>query len=71
MIKYEFNTLVLDSSFTKQDQQAIDSFVEQKIIEERKRILKDLEDTSNGYGSLSIPLFKLRNIVNGVDGISR
>jgi hypothetical protein len=65
LIKYEFDTLVLDSSHTKQDQKAIDMFVESQIKKERERILEDLEAQSNGYGTLSIAKFKLREIVTG------
>jgi hypothetical protein len=65
MIKYEFDTLVLDSSHTKEDQKAIDRFVEQKVNEERGRILQELEGYTNGYDTLSIAKFKLREIVTG------
>lgn len=65
MIKYEFDTLVLDSSHTKEDQKAIDLFVEQKVNQERTRILQELESYTNGYSTLSIAKFKLREIVAG------
>lgn len=70
MIKYEFNTLVLDPSFSKDDQKSIDLFVEQRITEERDRIIMDLEAETNGYGTLSIPLFKLKRIINNKEGLS-
>jgi len=65
MIKYEFDTLVLDSSHTKEDQKSIDLFIEQKVNEERNRILQELESYTNGYDTLSIAKFKLREIVTG------
>ena len=65
MIKYEFDTLVLDSSHTKQDQKAIDAFVDSKIAKERERILQELENYTNGYSTLSIAKFKLREIITG------
>lgn len=65
MIRYEFDTLVLDSSHTKQDQKAIDTFVDSKIDKERQRILQELEDYSGGNATLSIAKFKLREIITG------
>lgn len=65
MIKYEFDTLVLDSSHTKQDQKAIDAFVDSRIDKERQRILQELEGYTNGYATLSIAKFKLREIITG------
>lgn len=65
MIKYEFDTLVLDSSHTKEDQKAIDAFVDSKLNQERQRILQDLENYTNGYDTLSIAKFKLREIITG------
>lgn len=65
MIKYEFDTLVLDSSHNKEDQKAIDLFVEAKLNHERSRILQELESYTNGYSTLSIAKFKLREIITG------
>jgi hypothetical protein len=65
MIKYEFDTLVLDSSHNKEDQKAIDLFVEAKLNQERSRILQELESYTNGYSTLSIAKFKLREIITG------
>lgn len=42
-IKVENNMLVLDSTFSKQDVQAIDEFVKINVDRERKRILDALE----------------------------
>lgn len=65
MIRYEFDTLVLDSSHTKQDQKAIDAFVDSKISSERTRILQELDSYTNGYDTLTIAKFKLREIIMG------
>ena len=43
MIKVENDMLVLDSTFTKEDVQAIDEFVKINVDRERKRILDALE----------------------------
>jgi hypothetical protein len=40
MIKYEYNTLVLDASHTKDDQKAVNDFVEYVTLRERERVLK-------------------------------
>lgn len=68
MIKYEFDTLVLDSSHTKEDQKAIDAFVAAQVSKERQRILDELEGYTNGYDTLTIAKFKLREIINNTDG---
>jgi hypothetical protein len=65
MIKYEFDTLVLDSSHNKEDQRAIDAFVESQLSKERQRILEELEGYTNGYDTLTIAKFKLREIITG------
>lgn len=66
MVEYEHNTLVLDAGHTKEDQEAINKFVEQKIKEERARILKELDNYSR-YGTLQIAKFKLKQIVSDSD----
>ena len=43
MIKVENDMLVLDSTFTKEDVQAIDEFVKINVDKERQRILDALE----------------------------
>lgn len=43
MIKVENDMLVLDSTFSKEDVQAIDEFVKINVDRERKRILDALE----------------------------
>jgi hypothetical protein len=43
MIKVESNMLILDTSFSKQDAEAINHFVEIARVAERERILKLLE----------------------------
>ena len=44
MIKLESNMLVLDTTFSKQDAEAINHFVEIARISERERIIKLLEN---------------------------
>jgi len=49
MIKIENNMLVLDSTFTKEDVQAIDEFVNINIDRERQRLIALLHD----YGTMN------------------
>jgi hypothetical protein len=44
MVKVESNMLVLDATFSKQDAEAINYFVEIARIAERERIIKLLKD---------------------------
>jgi hypothetical protein len=39
MIKFEHNSLVLDSSHSKEDQKAVNDFIEYKIQQEREYLL--------------------------------
>lgn len=66
MVEYEHDTLVLDASHTKEDQEAINRFIDQKIKEERARIIKELDNYSR-YGTLQIAKFKLKQIINNSD----
>jgi len=52
MIKVESNMLILDTSFSKQDAEAINHFVEIARVAERERIIKLLEARTNGSGSV-------------------
>ncbi len=58
MIKYEYNTLVLDSSHNKQDQKAINDFVEQAIQREREHILNEIDKLEKLSHSTRTPLFQ-------------
>jgi hypothetical protein len=49
MIKVENNMLVLDSTFTKEDVQAIDEFVKINVDRERQRLIALLHD----YGTMN------------------
>lgn len=49
MIKVENDMLVLDSTFSKEDVQAIDEFVKINVDRERERIIKLLNDTVDDY----------------------
>lgn len=59
--------LVLDATLSKDDQKAINSFVHEEILKERNRIITDLEAYTNGYATLQIAKFKMRQIVNNTD----
>lgn len=63
MVEYEHDTLVLDSSHTKEDQEAINNFINQKIEQERLRIYGELISYSP-YDTLQIAKFKLKQIIN-------
>jgi hypothetical protein len=52
MIKFESNTLVLDSAVSKDDHDAINSFIEYVKDEERKNILKQI---ANGDIKITSP----------------
>lgn len=62
MIKYEYNTLVLDSSHSKQDQDAVNKFVEQVAKQERERILADLEKLEQRLDQTRTPVFDHKNM---------
>lgn len=62
MVKYEFDTLVLDQTFTKQDQDAVNAFLHESLLKDRKRILEELERNASN-GTLSMAVFKLKQIV--------
>jgi len=49
MIKIENNMLVLDSTFSKEDVQAIDEFVKINVDRERQRLVDILHD----YGTMN------------------
>ena len=58
MINYEHETLVLDSSHTKQDQKAINDFIEQRLSQEKSYLYQELLKF-NSQGHISMPKFKL------------
>lgn len=66
MVEYEHKTLVLDSSHSQKDQEAINNFINNKISEERNRIYNELTSYSK-YGTLQIAKFKLKQIINNTD----
>ena len=67
MIKHEFGMLVLDATMSKDDQEAVNSFVHEQVLKERKRILEELDNYSEGYGNLQIAKFKLKQIINNTE----
>lgn len=58
MIKYEHNTLVLDASHTKQDQKAVNDFVEYATERERLRILEEINKLEQHSHQTRTPLFQ-------------
>lgn len=65
MIRHEFGNLVLDMTVSREDHDAINSFVHEQILKERKRILEDMDKIS-GAGHLSLAKFKVHEIVNNI-----
>lgn len=71
MIKYEYNTLVLDSSHNKHDQKAINDFVEQAVQRERERILDEINKLEQLSEKTRTPLYqdtifeRLRRVLGG------
>jgi hypothetical protein len=70
MIKYEANMLVLDPSHSKDDQAALNLFVENVQHLERQRILKGIKKLEDQSHATKTPLYqetmfaKIREIVN-------
>lgn len=71
MIKIEHNTLVLDPSHTREDQKAINDFLEYKIQETREGILNGIDKLEGQSHKTRTPLYqetvfeKVREIVSG------
>lgn len=70
MIKIEHNTLVLDSSHTKEDHKAVNDFIEYKMQETRVEILKAVDDLESQSHKTRTPLYqetvftKIREIIS-------
>ena len=62
MIKYEYNTLVLDATHNKQDQDAVNKFIEQVARQERERILADLDQLEQRLDQTRTPVFDHTNM---------
>lgn len=62
MIKYEYNTLVLDATHNKQDQDAVNKFIEQVARQERERILADLDQLEQRLDQTRTPVFDHNNM---------
>jgi hypothetical protein len=58
MIKLEHNTLVLDSSHTREDQKAVNDFVEYRVKETKEEILKALKDLENQSHRTRTPIYQ-------------
>lgn len=54
MIKVENDMLVLDSSFTKEDVEAINYFVDRAVVAERERIINLIEKQGTWEASIHI-----------------
>jgi len=71
MIKIEHNTLVLDSSHTKEDHKAVNDFIEYKMQETRVEILKAIEAIEEQSHKTRTPIYqdalfaKITKIING------
>jgi hypothetical protein len=66
MIRHEFGNLVLDMTISKEDHEAINSFVHEQILKDRVRIFEELDRHSEGYDNLSIAKVRLHEIVNNI-----
>lgn len=66
MVKHEYDTLVLDSSHSKKDQEAINNFISNTISKERSRIYGELTAYSP-YDTVQIAKFKLKQIIENTD----
>lgn len=70
MIKVEHNTLVLDPSHTRDDQKAINDFLEYKIQETKMDILRAVDELEAQSHKTKTPLYqetvfkKIREIVS-------
>ena len=62
MVRHEHATLVLDSSHSKEDQEAINNFIDETIARERSRIYDELTAYSP-YDTVQIAKFKLKEII--------
>lgn len=58
MIKIEHNTLVLDPSHTKEDQKAINDFIEYKIQETKANILNAVEAIEEQSHKTRTPIYQ-------------
>ena len=58
MIKIEHNTLVLDPSHTREDQKAINDFLEYKVQETRMEILKAVDELEAQSHKTRTPLYQ-------------
>lgn len=66
MIKHEYGMLVLDPALSREDQEAINSFIHEQIKKERQRILSDMESASEDPSYVRITKIKLREILGSM-----
>lgn len=58
MIKVEHNTLVLDPSHTREDQKAINDFLEYKIQETKDSLLKAVREIEDQSHKTRTPIYQ-------------
>ena len=58
MIKIEHNTLVLDSSHSKDDQRAVNDFLEYKIQETKASLLKAVKEIEEQSHKTRTPIYQ-------------
>jgi len=58
MIKVEHNTLVLDPSHTRDDQKAINDFLEYKIEETKASLLKAVQEIEHQSHKTRTPIYQ-------------
>jgi hypothetical protein len=58
MIKVEHNTLVLDTSHTRDDQEAINDFLEYKIQETKSELLKAVKEIEDQSHKTRTPIYQ-------------
>lgn len=58
MIKIEHNTLVLDPSHTREDQKAVNDFIEYKIQKTRADLLKAVEEIEAQSHKTRTPIYQ-------------
>ena len=58
MIKIEHNTLVLDSSHSKEDHRAVNDFLEYKVGETKANLLKAVQEIENQSHKTRTPIYQ-------------
>jgi hypothetical protein len=72
MIKVEHNTLVLDPSHTREDQKAINDFLEYKIQETKASLLKAVKEIEDQSHKTRTPIYQdtlFKLVYNKIDSL--